>query len=456
MKNIFLIILVAAVSVRIAYYFQFPGMPPRTITWDTLEYYQYGALMLEKGVFVHEWRTPLYSVFLHLPAHLSGNSPFGIYSPNFYQAMNIVVFIQNLISIVSLFFFYKILLRLGWSRVTALLFCVIIALDIFLIFHDRMIMTDSLAASWLVFTVFFTVKILKKQTAASFALLFFLFSIGFLLRPILAFMPFFILPIICLYRFRKNTLIGCGIIAFVYFLFVQFYSGQNYIHNQYYGISRTADINLLGKVFQYNLPLEAGRSFGRLYDNLKAYKKWGDMSNPWEFAKAYPDIYWNQRQGKWDGRAFDEIREFSRTVVRKNIFQYILQSFLIFPTAMTEMPFIKPLVPTSADVISKLFQFLFLLFQKLKYLTLITLICFPLTLIEFIIKRRLVYAAYALIVVVCLYQISMAVFFSNIDFGRLILPAQTFLYLFSFYWYSRIIRLLFPRLKNIRTILKKK
>lgn len=241
----------------------------------------------------------------------------------------------------------------------------------------------------------------------------------------------------------------------IYFLFVRHYSLMNYKYNRYFGISRTGDINLLGKVFQYNLPIESGKSFGQIYDNITEYKKWGDTSNPWEFAKTYPDIYWNQNRGLWDGPSFDVIKKFSRTVVFHNIFQYITQSLLFFPQAMLETPFMKPLLQPTAEGFSIVFHFLYYLYQKLQYLTLIILVTFPITFIEFLTKRNLVSAIYTLLGMFCLYQISFAVFFSFMDYGRLIIPVQIFLFLFSFYWWSRIIKLLFVRLKKVRTFLKK-
>ena len=157
---------------------------------------------------------------------------------------------------------------------------------------------------------------------------------------------------------------------------------QNLLHHNYFSTSRTGDINLFGKILQYNLLAEE-KDFPQINQQVAYYRKINGEANPWEFVKFYPDYYWDDANEKG-----------------------ILEAF---------------------------YNYLFVFYSFIQNIWLITFPAIFFSLYRFYKERSLLSATMLIIGAISLYQIIFAAFFSFAEYGRLIAPAQPQLYLFSFY-----------------------
>lgn len=409
--------------VHLFYFYHAPGI---IMSEDSYGYYEVGNLMLSKKIFVNDMRTPVYPVFLSSVVYLLGGFAAPVFSPKFLSGMHTVIYVQIFLGIFALVLLYFLLLNLNFKRLVAFIFSLFIAFDILLFSWERLIMTESLTIVWLIILSFILVKTVKKPKKKYFCLLFFLFSFGFLLRPIYAALPVLIIPLIIIYHRKKEILITGSLTVLACFFLVFFYTYQNKIHYRYNGLSRISDINLLGVILKFDLPIEAGKKYQTVYTALSQYKKLGLGSSPWTFTEKYPEVFYGENVNR------NELKDFNQAVITSNLPAYLFKSLLIFPSAMLETYPKIILVPASKGFLPSFYQLLFYFYKNMQYLTFLIFPFILVTTVKFLKKPNVTTTVMMILGVIILYQICLSVFFSYWDFGRLIAPIQPEIYLFLF------------------------
>ena len=210
------------------------------------------------------------------------------------------------------------------------------------------------------------------------------------------------------------------------------YVRQNTIHYGYHGISRVSDINTLGNILVYDLPVEAAKQrFPAWYEAIRSYRSRGGQPTPYRFLEETdPEIY------TVHSYRFNEISAFNRTVILASLPAYIGQSLLRLPMAIRQPNVAVVLAPETRGIAAWFFHRLYAYNTRIQLSILFLFAAVPFSLWEITrrhsTRERYRAALFLLISIIGLYQWLLSVAFSYEDYGRLISPALPLLYLSVF------------------------
>ena len=433
------IILLVSFLLRFLYLNNFPVI---LIQADTFGYYLLGQKILSSDFarfIINDERTFIYPVFLNLITALLGHYKVNLVSNTFFELAKYIVYVQSFFAILSLMFLYKGLVLVKIKPVKSLVYTLFICLNYILFAWEKILLTESLAISLLILTFYLFIKLIKKPSKMHFLGIFILFLLNFLLRPIYIALPFVTMPIIILYFQNRKVIIKSVIVLSLFFLFILSYARHNAIHFQYAGISRNSDINLLGKILQFNLPVEAGKNASSyFYHNVLDYRKTAKSSMPFRFLENYDrDIYKKSY-------LFNELRQFNTKVIIHNFSAFIYKSTLQIPKALMEVSEVITLSKPQSGSLNIFFYQLFILYKNLQFLTFLIIPLYPLTVYQFFKKKNLLNTIILFLGTISIYQIIFAVFLSYGEFGRLICISQPLAYLYLFYWLNKAFQSFVP------------
>lgn len=431
------ILLVLSAGVRISYYRHAPG-----IIWseDTYGYFEYGSKMVEKMSYVSDWRTPVYPLLLHLPLILQGRSETVISSPASMDSLLTVMSWQTAVGSISIPILYYALILAGLSPLSGFLYSLFITFNIIVFSWDRMLLTESLAASWLIAVTLVFILLLKNQRLLTYTVFLLLLLFGFLLRPVYILFP--LIPISLLLYFHRNRKAAlCGILMLAVFVVIlRLYTQENRIKNRYDGVSRISDINLLGKILQFNLPADAGKQYSAVYQTIIDYRQKNGVPMPWRYMERYPAVY-----DQVTAANYNQMKDFNTAVITHNLPEFTVLSLFQIPQALTDTTEKIVLVDQHRDFTAFFYQKLFLIYRNMQFLTFMLIPAFFMSLYFFLKKPTVKNSAVMFMGAIGLYQILFSVFFSYGEFGRLISVAQPEMYLFCLYWFYAAAKFLLKR-----------
>lgn len=434
-KIYLLLVIIIAICIRF-YYLTVPG---KFLSEDTYKYYDVGRQMISEKYFVNDWRTPIYPLFINLPMFLSGTLNAAIYSPPFMKGMSYVLVIQSIFGIASLFLLARILLLLKVREKFILPAILFLGTNVFIFAWEKLMLPESLTLFLLVAISLVAISILNQPRYSRLLLLGILFIVAFLLRPIYLLLPAIVLVLLIYQKPKRIVLTGSFIILVVYATIVALYIQGNVKNSGYAGISRPGDINLLGKIIKFNLAIEKGKNETVIYNLLTEYKTNKGNPHPWRFLEAYFDTFYKSPA------ALNTLPEFNRLVIADNLPTFIYLSIQELPPALLDPSenYIFPI--QKKNILSLAFNLLYELNRRLSYLTLIVFVAYPISLLQFLRTKNHPERGMFVIATVAIYQILTSVFLSYGEFGRLISPALSLIYLFSFYFWGKIFKSLYRR-----------
>jgi len=416
-------VLLLCLAIRIIYR---EYSPDAVVTPDSFGYYDIGRKMLSESFwpnFVNDHRTPLYPLFLNVLMAASGNIGAAVGSAQFMKGATFITIVQSVIALTGLYLLYKTALILKIEKRYASLFTLFISLNHLLFAWEGVLLTESLVIFWIILTTYILLIALKKIGSSVMVILLLLFIAGFLLKPAYLAFPLVTLPIIAFTHQKKGILMPI-VVSLLLFLAVPFayIKGNEALHN-YSGVNHITDINLMGRILQYNLPVEAGRDVTFFYGAVRDYRAIGGDPMPYRFLEYYdPQIYDKPER-------LNDLQRFTRAVVLDNLPRFITLGVAEIPKRMLEPNDLIAENP-EAPFLLTLFNGLRSFYTAAQYLTLLVLPLFFLVLFRFFRKPSFPTAATMIIGVIALYQIIVSVFFGYSEFGRLISVVQPQLYLF--------------------------
>lgn len=424
-------ILILAAALRYLYYLSAPGI---YVSDDTYAYYQIGQKMFSGNFFADDFRTPVYPIVLTLPLYLTGMLLSPIFSAPFLRTMHQIIIFQSVLAVATLLILYLILKKLKLSPFSRLCFLLFISLNPIVFAWERLLLPESLTAFFLIALSLSALHILKKPSRIALFTFFLLSVFGFLLRPVYIFLPVPILLLIVFYhRFKKQIIFAAFLILAVYFSIIGIYVNANRMQFDYPGVSRASDINLLGKILTLNLPVESAKNESAVFEAVNQYREDNKELHPWRFLDTYAGTFYGNTSN------LNSLSRFTKTVISHNLPTFVSLSTLALPASLLDISEKYILKEAGSDNLSFFFNLLFRFYHNLQYLTLIVFIAYPLSFYKFLKTRNFHNSSMLIIGTISLYQIIFSVFFSYAEFGRLISPSQPLLYLFSFYWWGKIL-----------------
>lgn len=264
----YLIVLVfLSVIVRLFYSGFHP--PQLILNVDSYGYYGFGKQIVERpalSTFVNQYRVPVYSTILGSLIVLNGKTNVPLDAPAFRPVLSQLTLIQGLFSVVGITLIYLLLLQLSVSVIWSFIVSLFLSFNVYSYPLERAIMTDSFAYTFLIGLTYLLVQLVQKPTKRVYVLSGILSAASWLLRPNLLLVPLLSLPLLLLVKTNKkfmytNIQVFCvSLLLPIAFVFL-----NSYYHG-YIGISQINEINLLGRILEFNLPVEAGKEHSTYYN----------------------------------------------------------------------------------------------------------------------------------------------------------------------------------------------
>ena len=291
------ILVAIALIPRLLYAWYHPGI---IFTPDSAIYYDFGRQLLSnftvKFIF-NPFKAPLYGI------------------ANFFSTPDILVILQMGIGILTTILVY----RLSKNFLVATL----ASWNMLVIPWERAILSEAFSTVWV---LIFSYLFIKKT---NWGLFFVVCVTGLFLRTALMF-----LPIVALILLRKNKMAIISLLC--YLAIIVGLIALNAVNWGYRGLQITSDINLFGKILQYNLPIESAKSHTYFYTIVSDYRTKNLELHPYKLLDYYdPDIYVN-------GQKLQELRAFTIQVLVNSLPRYIAGSLFDIPKALMEIdPYIE-------------------------------------------------------------------------------------------------------------------
>ncbi|OGG11947.1 hypothetical protein A2Z00_04020 [Candidatus Gottesmanbacteria bacterium RBG_13_45_10] len=437
------LILISGVFIRLLYFHFYPTM---FIAIDSYGYYGMGNGMVANpslATLINPFRTPVYPVFISLLAKMSGNFNAAIGTPAFTQVSYLIMGVQSVISISALLLFYMLLRQTKIKKLYAFLFVLFESVNIAIFAWDKALITESFSLSWTLVMSYIAIHALKRPTTSRHVVLFVFGVIGILLRPSFAIVPLVVLVIIFLFHQKANIRLQTAGTTCAYVLTVIAIAGINFVYHGYFGIQNISDINILGRILQFNLPVEAAKTIQPLYGYVIDYRSKNLEPMPYTFINYYNiDTYSSSAK-------LNTLKNFTQTVMRTNMVSYLALAFLDIPKAVLSTDDLY-----RADTIPFPYTLLFTAVRWIRmasqYLSLAGLGIFPVAVIQFLRKPSFTQTAMFLVGSIGVAQVLVIVMLGpGYDYGRLLSSASPLLFLFSAYWFSQIIVWLSRSLRNV-------
>ncbi|OGG20028.1 hypothetical protein A3D03_06350 [Candidatus Gottesmanbacteria bacterium RIFCSPHIGHO2_02_FULL_40_13] len=427
-----LIIILASFIIRLPLFFSNNAFTtPDSDGYYKLERKLSGGKIL--NLVFNDERTPFYLAFLHLGMILTGNHNPNYQSSEFYKGAYLITSLQTIFGILGISLIYLTLKKIRVNPQKALLFSLFLSLNIMIFSWEKILLTESLTIFLLILIFYIAVNLLIYNTKP-YKLLLILCSMAlFLLKPIYLGLPILFLIIYLSHNYQREKISFVIIFLIIYSTLPVSYIGYNFLERKYLGINHITDINMLGKIMQFNLSITNAQKFPYFYETLSDYRQKKLPQMPYRFLEYYdPEIYDHTEK-------LNTLAGFNSKVISSNLREFLTRSALQIPSAMLENSEIINTVIPPSGVTNLIYLNLFKLYSAIQYLTLISIPFLFISVFLFFRKRNnLKLAVIFLAGLISFYQIVLSVFFSYGEFGRLIVVVQPFLYLFTFYWCGQL------------------
>lgn len=414
-----IIIVLLAFIVRIAYI----HYDPRPIlNIDSYGYFS-RAVKLRTGnpllILFSDERVPAYPLFIAAVAHptellVQSTEPIA------FRGNQSILFIQMLAGIFTVIFSFSILSLLKVPLYLQLLISSLIATHGALIYWEHTILPETLVTCLLTGYAYLVLRYIKYHHSFIIVLLYLCSILLFLLKPIFIILPFITFLYILISDQKRNNyrLIFLSLIS--YSLFILCYVQGNKLMHGYGGINHAGEINILGRIMQFNLPLDAGTKTPFFVTKLTQYRQLQKEVMPYRFLEWSDEAIYGKI---W---LLEDLRIFTKNIVRNNIFVYIYLALPDVIPALTTLDIPNDCYLQQYSVfIRKILYFS----QTIRLFHLLLLILFPfygiiwaLTLIKKSVYN-LRYAQLFFLAGISMYLTLFAALGSYDSFGRLTTPA---------------------------------
>lgn len=309
--------------------------PQPIINADSYGYYGLAKQLTERPVlssFVNQYRVPVYSTILGGLMARNGKTRVPLDVPAFRPVISQLLFIQGGLAVFGIAVLYLLLIQLSIPVVWSFIISLFLSLNIYAYPLERAVMTDSLASTLLIGLTYLLVRLIQKPTRRVYMLFGVLSAVSWLLRPNLLLIPLLSLPLLLLVKTNKkfihtNIQVFCAslLLPIVFVFFNSYYHG-------YTGISQINEINLLGRILEFNLPVEAGKQYTTYYQAVIDNRKNNGSIMPYRFIDTYEPLTYV------DTRLMGELQRFDRTVIADNLLSYVAKAVSYIPKIFSDEP----------------------------------------------------------------------------------------------------------------------
>jgi len=410
---------------------------------DTVSYYYTAPHIVKNFIVADPWRTPGYPIIIALPYLLEGKEMPRVISqfdfiPEFWS-IRVAQIVTGILTLVVLFFLLR---ALGVSDNHAGAFTLFTACSYPLLLFEYYLVPESFAIFCLMGTVILTIFLLKRFRMWQFLLLMILSIFGFLLRPMSILLPV-IFIFILVWHWRTRKVFAASIVAIIMYAgFLTWYSQANYALYQYRGISRISDVNILGKILAYHIPVDSAADSNGVKTIISTYMKGSYNPDPWQVFLQNGALY--------SASSAMPLHEFVYDVLKHNILIYITKATVDIPSNMVSMA----LGNEKMDAPGFMGRVFFLLSKIYQYIQIVDLLLVGIVPVMLFVSWRhhtVRNDGILLFSLVGLYHIIAANYVSYSDYMRLMGIAQPIMLFVSFWFLFQLIGAVQRRWRRART-----
>lgn len=330
-KKVFYIVLliVCAVAVRVSLAF---FNPLAIMLPDSYGYYDTGNAILASPtlpVIINPYRMPGYPIFISGIMSLTQ----GDQSPIDIPSSRWITITQSVLGIFSCVLLFCLLLKLSVPKGVAFGVSLFQAINVFIFPWEGTVMPEAIAQALLMGMTYVLVQLALSPTKEKYIWFGILGFLGWLVKPNLFIIPIISLPLLLLTARNRRFLRTNLTILTLSIIFPLLFVWGNISYHGYMGISRVNDIDLLGQILDFRLPLEAGKQHEYLYQTLTAYRQSTNTPTPYKYLETLdPTVDINA-----------DLQQFDRTIIIHNLFPYVTHALSSVPkifsdTDMVELP----------------------------------------------------------------------------------------------------------------------
>ncbi|KKS97805.1 MAG: hypothetical protein UV73_C0005G0082 [Candidatus Gottesmanbacteria bacterium GW2011_GWA2_43_14] len=421
-KFAFLLLFVFLVSgIRLIYWRTYPHI---FVNADTDSYYRVGQKIIGGQILIDDLRSPLYPLFLMLPALLNNRPETAIYSPSFYRDMTVVILAQSLLGLLSLLLTFRLAKKLGFSPAASYFFALFMGLNIMVFSMERLLLTETLCGFIVLMFANLLLSILNSYRPSKLFLMGLVAALLFLTKPVYFLLP---LPVVMLLllRYGKKFLFHGFLWLLSAALMTAGYIYLNFLNYGYTGLSRAGEIGLLGKIIIYKLDISPANN-NYYYPFLKQYLAENRETHPFRFMDFALPFYWDKKE------KMNQLVPLVRSVILHNFPDYITKTLREIPYGITEANN-EVILSTHGTRENRSIIFLYETYRYLQY-SLLAIIPIALWQVRsFFRKKNAASSKWLAVSLLALYHILLTVFIDYGEFGRVLSISQVFSYLTVLY-----------------------
>jgi len=318
---------------------------------------------------------------------------------------------------------------MSFPLVIAFFVSLFLSLNVYVYPLEHAIMTDSLASSFLIVISYLLVRLVRHPTRITYVLFGILSTTGWLLRPNLLLVPLITLPLLLLVKTNRKYMhmnlctFSASLLLPIVFVFL------NATYHGYTGISQINEINLLGRILEFNLPVDAGKRYTTYYNAVLENRITGGPTMPYRFLDTYaPLTYTNTKR-------MNELQQFDRAVIANNFSTYIIRALSFIPNIFSDGPPLLGIDTNKTTGLAGIYAFLWHLYRSMWHLGYLLFLLFPIAILSYVRKPSLHSMIAILLGIISLTQLLVIVLFDYYDpgqYARLSSVIQPQVYLFIF------------------------
>lgn len=382
---------------------------------DSYGYYGFAKQILEKPsipVFVNQYRVPVYPTILAGLMVANGSKDFPLDSQAFRPTLDQLIFIQSALSVAGIVLVYLLLLQLSVPLAWAFGISMFLSLNVYSYPLERAVMTDSLAGSFLIGLMYLLIRLVQKPTNRDYAFFGILSAVCWLLRPNLLLVPLLSLPLLLFVKtnrkfFRANVVIF-GVTLLLPIVFVSL----NSQYHGYTGISQINEINLLGRILEFDLPVEAGKQYKTYYEAVRDNKQRYQLTMPYRFIDTYAPLTYVEIS------KMNELQKFDRAVIAANIPSYILHTITYIPKIFSDEPPLLAIDTKASSGLAGFFSFIWKFYKMIWHVGYLVFFFLPVSLWLYFRKPSVSRMITVLLGAISVSQLLVIVFFDYYDAGQ--------------------------------------
>lgn len=302
--------------VVITYYLNHPQPEPLADSWS----YLYVVNQIQHhGQMVNFWRLPGYPFLIYFIYTLAGQGNLG--------AVSIAQGMLFIFSTLELYILGALILRRSWI---AFLLSLFVGADVVILSNVKPIMTEGLAL-WLLITLALAVTLFLHTLRLRFFWPVVLCTLLlFFTRPEWIYLPPFLFAYLLLVIYwrgvQRRFIVPTLLATLLLYGFLGSYTLLNTIQNNFNGVTWIQNINLLGKVLQYQMEDESSPQDAEISRILDTYTKRG-ITDPYIILSQQPVLASNYatRSG-----------EFAKQIILHHPVEFVLKSTPIFFSSLTD------------------------------------------------------------------------------------------------------------------------